>query len=45
MAQVAHHCAPEILIRRYNITDVEDKKEAAKKVAEYNRKRRSAVSE
>jgi len=33
------------IFRRYNITDVEDKKEAAKKVAEYNRKRRKAVSE
>jgi hypothetical protein len=33
------------VFRRYNITDVEDKKEAVKKVAEYNRKRRKAVSE
>jgi integrase len=33
------------IFRRYNITDIEDKKEAAKKVSEYNSKRRKAVSE
>jgi hypothetical protein len=33
------------IFRRYNITDIEDKKEAAKMVSEYNSKRRKAVSE
>lgn len=32
------------VFRRYNITDLEDKKKAAKKVAAYNSKRRKAVS-
>jgi len=35
----------DLVFRRYNITDVEDKKEAVKKFAEYNRKRQKAVSE
>jgi integrase len=32
------------VFRRYDITDLEDKKDAAKKVADYNSKRRKAVS-
>ena len=32
------------VFRRYNITSTEDIKQAAKKVAEYNSKRRKAVS-
>jgi integrase len=32
------------VFRRYNITDLEDKRDAAKKVADYNSKRRKTVS-
>lgn len=38
-----HRREEDQILRRYNITDIEDKKEAAKKVSEY--KRRKTVSE